>query len=268
MIRKLLLSFALLPLLAGCDMFDSHPYDGQITGEKGINAKNIARIEAACAGKTSIKFVSMGDSQRWYDETEEFVNALNERDDIDFVIHAGDLTDFGATEEFMWMRDIMNGLDVPYVALLGNHDCLANGQDIFHTIFGPENFSFKAGDVNFICLNTNALEFDYSHPVPDFEFIENERDRQQPGQSKTVFAMHVRPYSEQFNNNIARVFQSVIKGFPNLQFCINGHDHHIQADDLFNDGVMYYGSASIEKKSYIVYTITPNNQYTYEVVYY
>ena len=70
MIRKLLLSFALLPLLAGCDMFDSHPYDGQITGEKGINAKNIARIEAACAGKTSIKFVSMGDSQRWYDETE------------------------------------------------------------------------------------------------------------------------------------------------------------------------------------------------------
>jgi len=268
MIKRLLVGFSILFVLAGCEMFDYHPYDGQVTGEKGVNAKNIERIEQALAGKTTIKFAMMGDSQRWYDETELFVRALNQRTDIDFVIHGGDLTDFGLTEEFMWQRDIMNGLNVPYVALLGNHDCLANGQDIFRTVFGPENFSFKAADVNFVCLNTNALEFDYSHPIPDFEFIQNELDNQQPEQTKTVFAMHVRPYSEQFNNNVARVFQNVVKSFPNLQFCLNAHDHHLQADDLFNDGVMYYGSASMDKKSYLVFTITPNNQYTYEVVYY
>jgi len=269
MFRKLLFIIpALLLLCTACDMFDAHPYDGQITGEKGINAKNIARIQEATAGKTTIKFAMMGDSQRYYDETEEFVHKLNERNDIDFVIHSGDLTDFGATNEFMWMRDIMNGLKVPYVALLGNHDCLANGQEVFNTIYGTENFSFMAGNIKFVCLNTNALEFDYSKPVPDFNFIQQTLNEQTPNHEKTIFAMHVRPYSEQFNNNIAWVFQDVIKRFPGLQFCLNGHDHQIQVDDLFNDGVIYYGSANMEKKSYLVFTVTPDNNYTYEVVEY
>lgn len=256
-----------LVFLTGCDMFDYHPYDGEITGETGINAKNIALIQEALAGKDTIKFVMMGDSQRFYDETEDFVAQVNTRDDIDFVIHGGDITDFGATNEFIWMRDIMNGLNVPYVVLLGNHDCLANGEEIFRTIFGKENFSFMAGHTKFVCLNTNALEFDYSHPVPDFQFLERELDKNTEGHEKTVLAMHVRPYSEQFNNNVAWVFQDVITRFPDLQFCLNAHDHHVTAEDLFDDGVMYYGSASMEKKSYLVFTITPDN-YTYEVVEY
>ena len=40
----------------------------------------------------------MGDSQRWYDETADFVSHLNKRDDIDFVIHGGDVSDFGVTD--------------------------------------------------------------------------------------------------------------------------------------------------------------------------
>ena len=64
-------------------------------GETGINAKNIARIEEICEGKDTLRFVLMGDSQRWYDETEDFVKALNKRDDVDFVIHGGDISDFG-----------------------------------------------------------------------------------------------------------------------------------------------------------------------------
>lgn len=266
--NKYFLYLFVLSLFSACDMFDSHPYDGQVKGETGINAKNIARIEEATSGKTTIKFAMMGDSQRYYDETEEFVQKINQRDDIDFVIHGGDLTDFGATEEFMWQRDIMNGLKVPYVALLGNHDCLGNGQAVFNTIFGEENFSFLAGDVKFVCLNTNALEFDYSKPVPDFNFIEQELNEERPGHEKTIFAMHVRPYSEQFNNNVAWIFQDVIKRFPNLQFCLTAHEHRVQADDLFNDGIMYYGCANMEKKSYLVFTVNADNTYTYEVVEY
>ena len=84
---------------------------------------NIEQIEAKCKGKTTIRFITMGDSQRWYDETEDFVKEVNKRDDIDFVIHGGDMSDFGLTKEFLWQRDIMNGLKVPYVVLIGNHDC-------------------------------------------------------------------------------------------------------------------------------------------------
>lgn len=111
----------LLPLLAaGCDHIEYHPYDTDISGEQNINAKNIARIEAACRGRQTVRFAMISDTQRWYDETEKAVEALNARDDIDFVLHGGDLSDFGLKKEFMWQRDILNRLRVPYVCLLGN----------------------------------------------------------------------------------------------------------------------------------------------------
>lgn len=162
-------------LLASCDMIDYHPYDVRISGETNVNAHNIEEIEARCLGKDTLRIVTMSDSQRWYDETEDFVEHLNQRNDIDFVIHGGDMSDFGVTNEFLWQRDIMNKLNIPYVTLIGNHDCLGTGEEAYRAIFGNPNFSFIAGRVKFVCLNTNALENDYSQPIPDFEFLENEK---------------------------------------------------------------------------------------------
>ena len=58
---------------------------------------------------------------------------------------------------------------------------------------------------------------------------------------------------------------SILKQFPGLQFCIYGHGHSIQADDFFNDGVMYYECTCIHKRAYLYFTIN-ENEYTYEVV--
>ena len=87
MMRKSVYVFLSCFLLSGCGMIDYHPYDVRISGETEVNAHNIERIEANCQGKTTIRFVTMGDSQRWYDETEDFVKEINKRNDIDFVIH-------------------------------------------------------------------------------------------------------------------------------------------------------------------------------------
>lgn len=263
---KTTLMALLAVVLTACDAFEYHPYDGRITGETNINAKNIARIESDCAGKTQLRFVFTGDTQRGYDETEDMVASINKRGDIDFVIHGGDVADFGLTKEFLWMRDIMNALDAPYVVLLGNHDCLANGEDVFRKIFGVPDFSFLAGDTKFVCLNTNALEYDYSRPIPDFEFITKQLKEERGEHEKTIFAMHVRPFSDQFNNNVAKVFQRSIREFKNLQFCINAHDHSVAVDDIFNDGVIYYGSPDVRKRKYLLFTLKPGNQYDYEVV--
>ncbi|MDR1129747.1 MAG: metallophosphoesterase [Prevotellaceae bacterium] len=266
MIMKNLFILLTVLLLCACnDLFEYHPYDGRISGETGINAKNTARIENTCAGKTHISFIMTGDTQRRYDETEDFVKSVNRRDDIDFVIHGGDISDFGLTKEFMWMRDIMNGLKIPYVVLIGNHDCLANGKEIYRGIFGEENFSFLAGDCKFVCLNTNSLEYDYSHPVPDFTFIENSIGERRAGHERTVIAVHAPPLSEQFDNNVSVIFQHFIKRFPALQFCLNAHEHGISVKDRFDDGVIYYGSPSIEKRQYLLFTLTPEG-YDYEVV--
>ena len=223
---KLLYPSFLCLLIAGCDMIDYHPYDVHISGETDVNAHNIAQIEQNCQNKTTIRFVTMGDSQRWYDETDDFVSHLNKRDDIDFVIHGGDVSDFGVTDEFLWQRDIMNKLKIPYVVLLGNHDCLGTGEETYRAIFGDPNFSFIA-----------------------------------------VVSMHIRPFCNEFNNNVAHVFQRYIKEFPGLQFCTSAHEHHRFEKDLFEDGIMYYMSDCMKNRNYYIFTITPDG-YEREVAYY
>jgi 3',5'-cyclic AMP phosphodiesterase CpdA len=248
-------------------MFEAHPYDGKVSGERDINAKNIERIETKLAGCKEFRFAMISDTQRWYDETVDAVNAINARGDIDFVVHGGDQSDFGATHEFEMQRDILNKLSMPYVIVLGNHDCLGTGEDTYKAIYGPTNFAFTAGNVRFLCLNTNALEYDYSEPVPDFTFLDNEAATVPEGVEKTIALMHVQPGNLIFNNNVAKLFQYCLWQFPSPQFCLYGHDHDLRVEDLFDDGLLYYQCPNIQKRIYLVFTIHPgDNDYDYEVV--
>ena len=256
----------ILPLLwGGCDLLESHPYDAHVTGETGINRKNTALIEERLAGKDTVRFAFITDTQRWYDETRLAVRHINARGDIDFVLHGGDQSDFGVTKEFLWMRDILNGLEMPYVCVIGNHDCLGTGNQTYETIYGNPDFSFIAGKVKFVCLNTNAIEYDYSRPVPNFDFMEAERSADSLDFDRTVVCMHAPPYSEQFNNNVAKVFNYYIHDFPRLLFCLDGHGHHTKTEDLYNNGTLFYMASSVHFRQYYIFTITPKD-YHVEVI--
>ncbi|MCD7923985.1 MAG: metallophosphoesterase [Bacteroides sp.] len=266
MTNKLLFLILFTVCFTSCDMFEVHPYDVHITGERGLTEKNINLIENKMAGKKTFRFAMISDTQRWYDDTQDVVKAINARGDVDFVIHGGDQSNFGATKEFMWMRDIFGKFQMPYVCLLGNHDCLGTGKDAYHAIYGNANFAFTAGNVRFICLNTNALEYNYSEPVPDFNFMENELKNLSPEVEKTVFAMHVKPFEMIFNNNVAKIFQVYVNMFPNVQFCLYGHEHQLTVDDLFGDGVLYYQCPCIDKRTYLLFTIKEDGSYDYEAI--
>lgn len=254
----------LAALLTGCQLLESHPYDVDIDGETSLTYKNIELIEANTAGRTSLRFAMISDTQGWYDDTVDAVEAINSLG-VDFTLHGGDLSDYGMAKEFMHQRDILNGLNSPYVCVIGNHDCLATGKESYQTVFGPYNFAFTAGDVRFICLNTNALEYDYSEPVPDFGFIEGELESFPAHASRTVFLMHVKPFEMVFNNNVAKVFEHYVTSFPGVQFCLYGHEHSFAADDLFGDGVMYYQCPNIGKRQFLLFNINDDNTYSYEL---
>ena len=241
-----------------CDMLEAHPYDAKVRGEKNLNEKYILQIGENLKDQKSFRFAFISDTQRWYDETEDAVHAINQRNDIDFVIHGGDLSDFGATHEFIMQRNIMLGFNIPWITLLGNHDCLGTGEDVYEEIWGNPNFYFQAGNVLFICLNTNYMEYNYSEPVPDFSFLEKLMKNIPEGVEKTIVAMHVPPFDLEFNNNVANVFQLYLKEFPNLQFCMYGHGHNYRTDNLFNDGILYHQTPCIKKRGYILFTITEN----------
>ena len=264
MTKRLLFLIFSFTCLTACDMLESHPYDVHITGERGLTEKNIRLIENKMERRKTMRFAFLTDTQRWYDDTEDAIKVINARNDIDFVIHGGDQSDFGATKEFIWMRDLFAKFQMPYVCLLGNHDCLGTGEETYRSIYGNPNFAFTAGNVRFICLNTNALEYDYSEPVPDFNFMEEELNNLPEEVEKTVFVMHVKPYEMVFNNNVAKVFQMYINQFPNVQFCLYGHEHHLTVDDLFGDGILYYQCPCIHKRTYLVFTLNEDGTYDYE----
>ena len=251
---------------SACELIDYHPYDTRVDGKSHINAQNIERIEAATAGKKAIRFVLISDTQRWYDETKAAVKSITARDDIDFVLHCGDLTDFGVTREFEVQRDILEGLRIPYVALLGNHDCLGTGADVYRHMFGNPDFTFNAGDVHFLCINSNAFEYDYSVDIPNFSFIRNDIETLPDNMRRTVVAMHAQPTSEQFNNNVSELFEYEIRKYPGLAFCMCGHGHHTQVNEWFDDGVLYYECAAAKHREYIIFTLDEEGGYSYETV--
>ena len=245
-----------------CDLFEAHPYDTNVSGDKHLTATNIALIETQMEGRTEMRFAMISDTQRWYDETQDVVDVINERGDIDFVVHGGDQSDFGLTDEFTMQRDILQKLDMPFIVALGNHDCLGTGLVTYNTVYGDENFAFTAGNVRFIVLNTNGLDLDFPDDVPDFDFIANELDNLPANIDKTIFLMHAKPYSDQFPDRCEE-FEQWVNAFPNTQFCIYGHNHDLTVDDLFDDGVIYYQCPNIAKRYYLVFTIYDDG-YDYE----
>lgn len=267
---KILLCCLVLAFAAvSCDVFEYHPYDIRLKDEyKDINRRNLEWLKTLERHSDTVRFVFMGDSQRWYDETEALVESVNARSDIDFVIHGGDISDFGMKKEFCWIHDIMNGLKMPYMAIIGNHDHLGSGGEIYTNMYGELNFAFVYGGIKFLALNTNALEFDYSTPVPDFQFLKQQlTDSLNESYDRTIVMMHAEPGDVVFNNNVKDVFQEYLKRFKNLMFCVHAHDHALQKRDLFEDGIVYYGSDCLKHRSYLVFTVI-KDKYEYEVVYF
>lgn len=262
---------AVCVLLAACDMFEYHPYSTHIDGKTGLHSLYIPMIEQLCSGKEIVRFAVVTDTQGSYNELENAVSLIRQRGDIDFIIHGGDQSDFGLPKEFVWCRDIMEKSCLPYVSVIGNHDCLGNGEHTFEYIYGNSNFSFNAGFVHFLCLNTVALEYDYSNPVPDLAFIENDRRNVEDINAghpdsivRTICVMHSRPLDEQFNNNVAKVFDNYLTYFPQT-FCINGHNHRHEVFNAFDTGILYYGCENMHARTFYIFTVT-KEEYSYEKI--
>ena len=257
---------AMLALLA-CGCFDIHPYDVDFDGEKRINELQIQEIERRCADLDTLRVALISDTHNWHTDTRDEVNDINGRADIDFVVHLGDLTDTGTAKEFVWSRDILSGMHVPHVVLIGNHDFLGTGNQTYSLMYGAMDFSFIAARVKFVCLNTNATEYDYMAAVPNFDFMEVEFVKDSARFDRTVVLMHAAPYSDQFNNNVCKAFRRYLDYFPGLMCCVYGHDHSSKVNDIYGDGLLFYGVDCAKDRNYLIMTITPDG-YEMEEVHY
>ena len=139
---SIVLVLAAVWLLSSCgDMFETHPYDVNFKGKKDINEQNIKEIEKRFSDKETLHIAFISDTHGWYSDMRDEIAHINKRQDIDFVVHCGDLTDTGTSKEYEWTLDILNDLRYPYVALIGNHDFLGTGNQAYGVLFGDMNLS-------------------------------------------------------------------------------------------------------------------------------
>jgi 3',5'-cyclic-AMP phosphodiesterase len=249
-----LTTLTILTLLTSCDQFEFSPnqlFDH--SSPSNLNAQNLARLRQNAQDDT-VTIVFAGDTQRWYDEQEKFVNKVNSLQNIDLVLLAGDISDFGLLQEFKWVNRRLSALNVPYFGIIGNHDMVANGRHIFEQMFGPLNYSFVYGDIKFIAHNTNGLEAP-GRNVPDLNWLATEL--QNTERAKYIITVsHVPPFNPQeFGETSVRPYTEALQNTPNLLLSLHGHVHQHQDFYPFNDNVHYMTSFSFQQSAFLLLQI-------------
>jgi len=239
-------------------VFDYSPYIIDFDEENtNVNSKSIVKITKQDNSDSVITIAFTGDSHRSYDELDAFVssvNSLNEDTQVDFVVHVGDLADFGLPKQYLWSNEYLLKLNVPYIVVIGNHDLVGNGGDAYQQMFGVYNYSFVYDSVKFIVINTNSLEFENNGKVPDINWL---RAQLKPDAnfSKAVVFFHVAPMHDEFDPSLIKGFREALSENNNVLFVAHGHMHDFSITEPYTDSIPYVNIYSVEHKKYNVIRI-------------
>lgn len=251
-----------LSLFSCRETFDYSPYAIHFGEEdKNIHAKNLIRLGATKTNDT-ITIAFTGDTHRFYDDLDDFTKSVNADSSIDFVIHVGDIADFGLPKQFEWSHSLLRKLHVPYFVVIGNHDLVGNGLRAYEEMFGQLNFSFIFDSTKFIFINTNSREFEFNGKVPDINWLDNELKPQSDFKT-AIIVFHVPPYDNDFDPPLARPFYDCLSHYSHVMFSVHGHLHHhevIFPDTASPPLINVYG---VEHRKYNVIKIF-NNDYRIE----
>ncbi|WP_018476493.1 metallophosphoesterase family protein [Pontibacter roseus] len=245
--------FLLLAItLSSCEeMFEYHPNQIRLNGdEQHLTAHNLERLRSQQPGDT-LRLLVMGDTQRFYDDAEAFVEKANTFADIDFVIHQGDISDFGMTQEFRWVHDIMRRLKWPYLTVIGNHDMLANGRKVYQRMYGDFNYSFVYGHTKFVMVDTNGREYSFNGKVPDIGWLGSQLVRQ-PGEAwqQAIVVSHIPPYDGDFDRQLEQPFHQTLKESGRVQLSLHGHIHNWRTEKTYDNTILYHATTTVKKREF------------------
>lgn len=270
----------LLPLASCSELFEPNANALKSSDARGHNAAHIQRIQAMYDQQDTLRVAIIGDTQCYYDEVQDLVVHLNQRDDVDFAVQIGDLTDFGLRQEYVWMIEELDQLQVPWVGVVGNHDLLANGPALFEQMMGPLDDSFLVGQQKFVLMNTNSREFRFNGLVPSMDKAERllhgpamristrQHARDAARKENVLLLIHVPPFDGDFDQSLAQDFGRQVASIPSLHAVIFGHIHRAY-EGRFPEGseVSYISVPNLAKRSYSVLTLA-KDYFRHERYYY
>ncbi|RZK37517.1 MAG: metallophosphoesterase, partial [Pedobacter sp.] len=221
----------------------------------GVNDREIKRLAQKSAGST-VKIAVSGDTQRYYKESEEFVKYINSREDIDFVILNGDISDFGLLLEFYGIYKIYDRLNVPFISIVGNHDLVANGSDIYKRMFGPLNFTFNYAGIKFVCHDTNGREYNFNESIPNLNWLA-ENLKLDAGTDRIVAFSHVPPTDDDFDPKLSKPYQDLFNKTPGVLASLHSHQQGPEITRYKNgNGIPFITTNAIVNRAFTILTIT------------
>jgi len=255
------LALAAVGMLAGCLEYSPHalPTD---PSEQDLNAKAVARLLAEPPPER-LCFAVVGDTQRAFDASEDAVESLLRRTDVQFVFQVGDFTNVGLLLEFQIMNRIFSRLTVPYVVVVGNHDHFSNGDAIYQAMFGPKSFTFTRGRVRFVVFDSNSVSHGFDGTVPDLAWVGGAL-APSPDHDVAITVAHIAPGGGPlFDDRLTAPLRALLAS-AGVPLSLHGHAHRFI--DEVHDGVRYVTADSSIHRNYVVVTQRADGRFEIEQV--
>lgn len=261
-----ILALLLLIIIGSCErVFEFHPNAIRLDeSEQGLTQKYLDELGKGNPGDT-IRLVLMGDTQRFYDHIQDFTASASQQKDIDFMLHCGDISDFGMTQEFIWVHDMLQDLPFPYLTVIGNHDLLANGGKVYEEMYGPRNYFFDFNGTRFVMVDTNSREYEFDGTVPDLAWMSSALDLPK-AVSQAVVVGHVPAFDADFDKALEEGFVEVLRK-NDVQLSLFGHQHNSQILHPYGDDIKIVVTNSMKGRSYYIVQIWKEGYSVEEITY-
>lgn len=197
--------------------------DTAATKRHGVRGATVEAVADALA-KEGIRVGVLTDTHSDYEDFEKAVKILNARHDIDFIVLVGDFTNIGMIWEYDRAWEIMAKLRHPLVSLLGNHDAVGFGADIYADMFGADNFTFSFKGVRFVAWNNAKLE----RGLKAHDFPALERMLAMPTKdARTIVISHIPPTEPEkqiYTSGEKEAFHALLEK-NRVVLSLHGHRH-------------------------------------------
>jgi len=157
----------------------------------------------ALVADTHIACRTEGNAALYPQRLARVVAAINQ-ERVDFVLHAGDLTDNGTEEDVALAQKLLQPLQAPLMLVGGNHDfggkLVAGRNDnvtaeriaLFEKALGPSFFAERFGGVRILGINASLLGSGLPHEERQWTFLAHELGRSP--NPPTILLSHYPPF--------------------------------------------------------------------------
>lgn len=247
-----ILAITLALALTSCAPIKNTPFGEETQSSvSNLNAANKNRLPLEVFGNQEpLEFSVIADAHANYEDLEKVVTRLN-KNSSQFVVNLGDMTDLGLAMEYDAFMYFMSSLSKPWFSIIGNHDAIGNGKNIFKRLFGQYNDVFELNGVRYVLFNNNQLDFQKEGIELDW-LEQTVLDSHLP----VVIFQHINPFNNEYFNEkqleqIRRILDSgqVIALF-------HGHTHKFNTSKYKN--VLIQEVARVQREQYAEVKIDAN----------